>query len=143
MCKSICGTTEGDKLLGLTDVAHAVIRHHVRLGDCVVDATVGNGRDTQYLADQVGPGGRVYGFDVQAAALEVARQLPGVNLPNVTLFPVGHERMKDYVPAEHHGRVVHQLQRFCGSRKFYFGLSAKAADLISRIELENIPSTLT
>ncbi len=39
-------------------------------GDCVVDMTAGNGHDTQFLAECVGPEGRVLAFDVQAQAIE-------------------------------------------------------------------------
>ncbi|MEW8974987.1 MAG: class I SAM-dependent methyltransferase [Exiguobacterium sp.] len=39
-------------------------------GDCVVDMTAGNGHDTQFLAERVGPEGRVLAFDVQAQAIE-------------------------------------------------------------------------
>ncbi len=38
--------------------------------DCVVDMTAGNGHDTQFLAECVGPEGRVLAFDVQAQAIE-------------------------------------------------------------------------
>lgn len=42
----------------------------IELGDCVVDMTAGNGHDTQFLAECVGPEGRVLAFDVQAQAIE-------------------------------------------------------------------------
>lgn len=42
-------------------------------GAVAVDATVGNGHDTLAMARMCGPRGRVVGFDVQAAALEVAQ----------------------------------------------------------------------
>jgi Ser/Thr protein kinase RdoA (MazF antagonist) len=38
-----------------------------------LDATAGNGHDTLLLAERVGEGGRVVGFDVQAAAIEATR----------------------------------------------------------------------
>jgi len=39
----------------------------------VIDATAGNGHDTEFLAACVGADGRVLAFDVQAAALAAAR----------------------------------------------------------------------
>ena len=42
----------------------------IETGDCVVDMTAGNGHDTQFLAECVGPEGRVLAFDVQAQAIE-------------------------------------------------------------------------
>ena len=44
-------------------------------GGFAVDATVGNGYDTLFLADRVGKGGRVLGFDVQKMALNNASEL--------------------------------------------------------------------
>lgn len=37
-------------------------------GDIVVDATMGNGHDTQFLAELVGENGHVYAFDIQESA---------------------------------------------------------------------------
>ncbi|MBC7032591.1 SAM-dependent methyltransferase, partial [Salmonella enterica subsp. enterica serovar Enteritidis] len=42
----------------------------VNPGDHVIDATVGNGHDTVYLAKLVGTTGHVDGFDIQSAAIE-------------------------------------------------------------------------
>jgi predicted methyltransferase len=42
----------------------------IERGDCVVDMTAGNGHDTQFLAECVGPEGRVLAFDGQAQAIE-------------------------------------------------------------------------
>ena len=42
-------------------------------GGKVIDATVGNGYDTLYLAGKVGNTGRVYGFDVQKEAVAATR----------------------------------------------------------------------
>ena len=39
----------------------------------MIDATVGNGYDTLYLAGKVGNTGRVYGFDVQKEAVAATR----------------------------------------------------------------------
>lgn len=52
--------------------SHALLRGVLRPGDAAVDLTAGEGRDTQVLADAVGPAGRVVAFDVQAAALKQA-----------------------------------------------------------------------
>lgn len=42
-------------------------------GDRVIDATAGNGHDTQFLAECVGATGKVLAFDVQPAAIASAR----------------------------------------------------------------------
>lgn len=46
----------------------------IRPGDLVIDATAGNGHDTLFLAERVGPTGKVLAFDVQEAALASARE---------------------------------------------------------------------
>ncbi len=43
-------------------------------GMTAVDCTVGNGHDTLFLAEAAGPGGRVYGFDVQPRPLNPLRK---------------------------------------------------------------------
>ena len=42
-------------------------------GARAVDATMGNGRDTLWLCQRVGPEGHVYAFDIQAQAVESTR----------------------------------------------------------------------
>lgn len=84
---------------------HRLVRDVVRPGDVVVDATVGNGWDTQLLAQCVGSSGIVYGFDVQQIALDVARTRLDVNAQNVNLILSGHETMLEHIPTQHHGHV--------------------------------------
>ena len=55
-----------------TDLAHSLIRERIRSRDRVIDATVGNGHDTLFLAELVGPDGHVTGFDLQQEAIESA-----------------------------------------------------------------------
>lgn len=56
----------------LVEQAHEELKAFLNSGDIAVDATVGNGYDTTFLAQEVGPSGHVYGFDIQPMALEVA-----------------------------------------------------------------------
>ena len=53
----------------MTSIAQAVWSRFVRPGDTVVDATCGNGHDTKWLAQAVGPSGRVFAFDIQVCSL--------------------------------------------------------------------------
>lgn len=46
----------------------------VKQGDIVIDATVGNGKDTFFLSELVSQQGFIYGFDIQLVALQKARQ---------------------------------------------------------------------
>lgn len=72
----------------------------VESGDCVVDATVGNGHDTVLLAELVGETGNVYGFDIQEEAIKkTTRRLKekNVSLKRITLIQDSHERLDAYV----------------------------------------------
>ncbi|AMV61301.1 SAM-dependent methyltransferase, MraW methylase family [Pediococcus damnosus] len=82
--------------------SHTLLDQVVRVGDTVIDATVGNGNDTVYLAASVGKAGHVYGFDIQAAGLEKTKTqllLTGL-LPQTTLIQDGHEHIDNHVPAD-------------------------------------------
>lgn len=52
-----------------------ILRHYVREGDTVIDATMGNGHDTLALVGLVGESGKVIAFDIQPQALENTRTL--------------------------------------------------------------------
>ncbi len=56
-----------------------ILAHHfaskvIKPGDRCVDATVGNGNDTVFLARRVDGAGRVLGFDIQGDAIASARR---------------------------------------------------------------------
>jgi len=87
------------RLPRVTEMAHDLIRRFVREGDRVVDATVGNGHDTKFLADLVGPTGKVFGFDIQQSALASAVSRLG-DCSWVELICSGHETLPDYVEGE-------------------------------------------
>ncbi len=57
-----------------TDMLHVLLRQVICKGDCVVDATAGNGHDTVFLAEAVGDVGKVIAIDIQAEAIEATRQ---------------------------------------------------------------------
>ena len=79
--------------------AEELQREAILPGMTVVDATMGNGGDTQRLCELVGETGRVYAFDVQPQALEKTRarlEAAGL-LPRATLILAGHERVREYV----------------------------------------------
>lgn len=58
------------KLRNARYLSRDIIDELILPGDTVVDATMGNGHDTLYLAQKVGADGKVYAFDVQQAALD-------------------------------------------------------------------------
>ena len=58
----------------ITQLAHERVATVVRPGDLVIDATAGNGHDAAFLAELVGPHGRVLAIDRQQVAVEKTRQ---------------------------------------------------------------------
>lgn len=71
----------------------------IRPGDVCVDATAGRGYDTLFLAEQVGPDGTVFTFDIQKAALDsTAARLAAAKLsPRVQLIHESHVHIPQYV----------------------------------------------
>jgi 16S rRNA C1402 N4-methylase RsmH len=95
------------RLPSAVDWAHHCTAQILRAGDHAIDATMGNGHDTLFLAQHVGPSGRVDAFDVQAAALEQthARLIEHGCEQVCHLHHLGHEHMTSALPADCHGRV--------------------------------------
>jgi len=56
-------------------LAHLWLNDFLKPGATAVDATVGNGHDTLFLARIVGANGRVYGFEIQEKALHNTLEL--------------------------------------------------------------------
>ncbi len=88
-------------MIRITELAQEQISRVVRQGALVVDATAGNGRDTLFLARLVGPGGRVFAFDIQEGALQKTASLLEENrlAERVTLLHAGHETMSAHIEA--------------------------------------------
>ena len=97
-------------------VAHAqqLLNEVLKPGDLAVDLTAGTGSDTLFLAQTVGPTGRVIAFDIQeqalaattekltAAGISVSRLLESssaIGSSVVTLIKAGHEKFSDYLDA--------------------------------------------
>ena len=80
-------------------LAADVLRRALRPGDVAVDATMGNGKDTQFLCELVGEQGHVYAFDVQPEALGRTRERLNAAglLSRATLLLAGHETMREHV----------------------------------------------
>lgn len=73
--------------------SHQLLSDIVEKGDTVIDATMGNGNDTLFLAQLVDKTGKVYAFDVQKQALEKTAAKLGTAYPQATLFLAGHEEI--------------------------------------------------
>lgn len=93
--------------ISLLDTAHAIVREHLKPGGTAIDATMGNGHDTVFLAQCVGEQGRIFGFDIQFQALANTRQrLQLLGLENrAILFHASHAEMRQCLPANTAGLV--------------------------------------
>jgi predicted methyltransferase len=92
----------------LVERAHELVREHLSSGDIAIDATVGNGHDTLFLAQAVGTQGKVYGFDIQQDALDSCyHRLAEHNADKqVSLNHAGHETLPIVIPeALQHGKI--------------------------------------
>lgn len=58
----------------LTEKVHQILTAHLQAGDLAIDATAGNGYDTLFLAEKVGPSGKVIAIDIQAAAIQATHE---------------------------------------------------------------------
>lgn len=102
-------------LTRLVHWAHQFLREVLQSGDLAVDLTAGKGRDTLFLAEQVGISGCVLAFDIQEdALLQTAALLDSVQIasqchicsavpaelpPGVHLFLASHTDFARYLPA--------------------------------------------
>jgi predicted methyltransferase len=88
------------KLERILPYARSLLKTAVEPGEIAVDATVGNGHDTLFLAELVGEAGHVYGFDIQEEAIQkTTERLRESGLLNrVTVYRKGHEHVSDLLP---------------------------------------------
>lgn len=86
----------------ITEFCHHFMKEYINEGDLCIDATAGNGNDTEFLCRMVGESGKVYAFDIQEAAIENTRKrLEEQKLSErAELILDGHEKMAEYVKEE-------------------------------------------
>ena len=76
------------------ELAHDFLAQVITKDDVVVDATMGNGHDTLFLAKLAK---QVYAFDIQEQALEkTSQRLQEAGLTNVELLLQGHETVDQF-----------------------------------------------
>ncbi len=93
--------------ISLTKTAQSIIGEQLHAGAVAIDATLGNGHDSLFLALCVGDTGQVYGFDVQIAAVQAtARRLQQQGLRDrAILLHVSHAAMHRHIPPHLHGHI--------------------------------------
>lgn len=86
----------------ITEWCHHFIAEHVKPGDLCIDATAGNGNDTEFLCRLVGDTGKVLAFDIQQAAIDSTnRRLKANNLAHIgQAIPDSHVHMNRYAASE-------------------------------------------
>ncbi|EOL49014.1 tRNA (mnm(5)s(2)U34)-methyltransferase [Enterococcus caccae] len=82
--------------------SHTLLKEIIQEGDTVVDATMGNGNDTAFLAQLVGSRGLVYAFDIQKQALQNTekRLVESGIKAQVRLLHQGHETIATAIPKD-------------------------------------------
>ncbi len=95
------------KSTSLITTTHELLAKHLQPGDIAIDATLGNGYDTLFLAQHVGPEGKVFGFDIQSAALQSTQEkCQRAQLQErVRLIQDNHANMPQHIPDSLHGRI--------------------------------------
>lgn len=91
----------------LTEVAQQAWAPFLNPDSWAIDATAGNGHDTEYLARCLSGKGRVFAIDIQASAVkETARRLESAGLlDRVTLIREDHSRMRSVLACGIRARI--------------------------------------
>ena len=78
------------------------MEEQVKPGDLCIDATAGNGYDTEFLCSLIGENGRVLAFDIQEQALaSTKKRLEQAGIGDrAELILDGHEKMAEYAGEE-------------------------------------------
>ncbi|MFZ7133998.1 MAG: class I SAM-dependent methyltransferase [Eubacteriales bacterium] len=87
------------RIFNITKIVQEYVSNSVKPGDCVIDATAGNGNDTCFLAERVGNHGQVYAFDILDEAISNTHanlQAKGL-MERVKLIKDSHEKIDKYV----------------------------------------------
>ncbi len=108
--------------LSLTQQAHNLISERITDPSYAIDATVGNGYDTQFLSHLINKPGIVFGFDIQQQAIETTQnKIAKENLPaNIQLFNACHSKMLDHIADKYYGKfniIMFNLGYLPGSDK--------------------------
>ncbi len=95
--------------LSVLSFAHKLVSERLQHGGIAIDATMGTGTDTLFLAKTVGLKGHVYGFDIQEEALILTQQRLDQHVQSsispVTLLLQSHADMLESIPPADHGRL--------------------------------------
>ncbi|EUJ37331.1 class I SAM-dependent methyltransferase [Brochothrix campestris] len=89
--------------------SHYLLQQKVQPGNAVIDATIGNGHDTLFLAQLIGQKGHLIGCDIQEAAVEATRKRladANISLASLTLSANGHEQITQLVDPQLYAKLT-------------------------------------
>mgnify|MGYP004606769907 FL=1 len=89
--------------LSILNKARSLMEGNLKENDLVIDATVGNGKDSLYLLEIIKKG-YLFGFDIQEEAINNTNNLLKDKYKNYRLFKLGHENM-DMVLEDYQGKI--------------------------------------
>ena len=128
----------------ITEYCHHILEEYIEEGDICIDATAGNGGDTEFLCQKVGETGNVYAFDVQEMAIAHTRErLEKANLSaRAKLIQDGHEKMQTYVAEMQIVEIIKAMSKEAKVIIFNFGylpggdhkIATRAATSLTAIE---------
>lgn len=82
----------------VSQINKVLLSQSLSVGDIVVDATLGNGSDALTLLTLIGITGHLYGFDIQAEAIDITKKrLCQSGFENVTYIIDSHANMEKYL----------------------------------------------
>lgn len=83
----------------ITAWSHELFKLQVTPGGVYIDATMGNGYDTQFLCEMAGETGKVWAFDIQEQALKATKERLEKHglLAKAELILDSHTQMEQYV----------------------------------------------
>lgn len=108
------------------DLAHSLWAQIVNRGDCVIDATCGNGHDTLTLGrlvlDTYLKEGKVYGIDLQQKAIAATHTLLDLHLPlgwqgQISLHQQSHRTFPNEITPKSVKLIVYNLGYLPGGNK--------------------------
>jgi len=105
----------------------------IRPGDICIDATMGNGYDTEFLCTLAGEDGQVLAFDIQKTAIERTRKrLQEANVPdNYRLILASHSHMERYADQDSVSCIVFNFGYLPGGNH---ALATKPSTSIKAVE---------
>ncbi|MCF6515185.1 methyltransferase domain-containing protein [Lactobacillus sp. S2-2] len=98
--------------------SHDILKQTTQTGDYVIDATMGNGHDTKFLAEIVGQKGKVFSFDIQDLAINNTKKLLKENsIDNVDIIKDSHSNFDKYIKHNNIAAIIYNLGYLPGGDK--------------------------